>query len=680
MKCKFFNKLISLILVVSTLVSFSGFLSAYASDEVKKGYVTADDGLFVRKSPTTTKDNKLVHNGKNVMLYVGHEVSILETVDSDGDTNYKTWYHITFQYNGVELEGYVYSAYVRVVQTPSGDIELPEDVPDIYKEYIEEIAQVHPNWKFLFYDTGVEWSSLVSDDAQGDRMKSMIYKTFPLSYRSTETGCYNWATDSWIATDSGGWYHANDKTIFYYMDPRNFLNENNIFMFEALSYDENTQTIDGVERILKGTFMEGKTITDTSGNKISYAQAYMDAAKISGVSPFHLASRTVQEVGTNGSGSTSGVYPGYIGYYNYYNIQAVSGSNPIASGLKYASGVNASETEKSKYMLPWNSPYKAIVGGAKWIGNGYINNNQDTLYYQKFNVVNQNWNHQYMANITAPATESVNIKKTYLNLGIIDHSFTFIIPYYKNMPEKACELPDSSNASPNNWLSTLTVEGYNFDFSGSKTTGYSISVPNSVSYINISAQTVNSKASVSGSGKVSIKEGINHLKIVVTAENGDKRTYNLEVIRGKAEKIPLKSISLDKTTLTLSLGETQNLTVSYNPIDTTDDKSIIWSSSNSNVVKVENGKITAIGTGEALITAKVGNYSATCKIIVTDDYMLGDINNDGKVSAIDARNVLQYVAGIKTFDSRQLKCADVNNDGKITAYDARMILQIAAEM
>ena len=132
--------------------------------------------------------------------------------------------------------------------------------------------------------------------------------------------------------------------------------------------------------------------------------------------------------------------------------------------------------------------------------------------------------------------------------------------------------------------------------------------------------------------------------------------------------------------MTLSLGETQNLTVSYNPIDTTDDKSIIWSSSNSNVVKVENGKITAIGTGEALITAKVGNYSATCKIIVTDDYMLGDINNDGKVSAIDARNVLQYVAGIKTFDSRQLKCADVNNDGKITAYDARMILQIAAEM
>ena len=63
--------------------------------------------------------------------------------------------------------------------------------------------------------------------------------------------------------------------------------------------------------------------------------------------------------------------------------------------------------EKNKYMLPWNSPYKAIVGGAKWIGNGYINNNQDTLYYQKFNVVNKNWNHQYMANISAPALAAV---------------------------------------------------------------------------------------------------------------------------------------------------------------------------------------------------------------------------------------------------------------------------------
>jgi hypothetical protein len=50
------------------------------------------------------------------------------------------------------------------------------------------------------------------------------------------------------------------------------------------------------------------------------------------------------------------------------------------------------------------------------------------------------------------------------------------------------------------------------------------------------------------------------------------------------------------------------------------------------------------------------------------------------VTAIDARSVLQYAAGTKTLNSQQLKCADVNNDGKVTAFDARKILQIAAEI
>lgn len=596
MSCKFIKRLISLVLVISTLLSFSGFFVAHANSEIKKGYIN-DNNVFVRKSPTTTKDNKLKHNGSNIMLDSGHEVSIIETVDSDGDINYKTWHHIKFKYDGIEFEGYVYSAYVRVVQTPSGDIELPEDVPEIYKDYIAGIASAHPNWTFKFYDTGIEWSSLVSNDAQGDPKKSMIYKTFPLSYRSTESGCYNWATDTWIATDSGGWYHANDKTIQHYMDPRNFFNEENIFMFEALSYDEKTQTIDGVEKILKGSFMEGKTITATNGNKISYAQAYIDAAKISGVSPFHLASRTIQEVGPSGSGSTSGTYSGYYGYYNFYNIHAVSGNNPIASGLKYASGSGVSESEKAKYMLPWNSPYKAIVGGAKWIGDGYINNNQDTLYYQKFNVVNKNWNHQYMANITAPATEAAHIRKTYLNLGIIDHSFTFIIPYYRNMPEKACELPVASNASPNNWLTSLSIEGYKLDFDSAKTSGYSLSVPGDVSVIKISAKTVNSKATVIGVGNVSLKEGINHIRIDVKAENGDVRTYEIDVTRGKA----------------------------------------------------------------------------------VNNTLLGDINEDGKVTAIDARWALQVAAGQKTLSASQSKNADTNNDGKVTAIDARNILKMASQ-
>ncbi len=678
MKNSLFKNIISIMLVLSILMSFSCYFIVNAQDKI--GYIT-DDKIRVRTSPSTTPGdkNRLVHNGEYVMLNAGHEVTVLDTVDSPDDTNYPTWQHIEFNYNGVKLEGYVSARYVRVVNTPSGDVVLPEDVPEIYKEYIEKLVVSHPNWKFVFYDTGLEWSSLVSDDAQGDRMKSMIYYTFPLSYRSTESGSYNWKTDTWIASDSGGFYHANDQTILHYMDPRNFLNERNIFMFEALSFDEKTQTIEGVEKILKGSFMENKKITNTSGESVTYAQAYMDAAKISGVSPYHLASRTIQEVGVSGSGSTSGTFSGYAGYYNYYNIMAYSGSNPIASGLKYASGSGVSTAEKNKYMLPWNSPYKAIVGGAKWIGNGYINNNQDTLYYQKFNVVNKNWNHQYMANITAPATESVSIMNTYSKLGIIDNAFTFIIPYYRNMPKEATPLPEASNANPNNWLKTLKIDNYTIDFDPAKTSGYSIEIPSSVSKIKISATTVNSKATVKGTGEVSLNKGINHIKIDVTAENGSVRTYTIEVVRGDANSIPLNSISLNKTSLDMIVDDTYQLSVNYNPTDTTDDKTVVWSSSDESVVRVVNGKLTAVGKGEATITARVGSYTATCKVTVKDKFVVGDVNMDGKISAIDARYVLQHVAETRVLTEEQIKYSDINNDGKITAIDARGILKIASQ-
>lgn len=641
--------------------------------EVKSGYIT-DDGVRVRTSPTTLANNRLVHNGSNIMLYTGHRVEIIELVTSPDDTKYPSWYNIRFTYNSTQLEGYVCADYVKVVETPSGDVELPTDVPDIYKDYIEELLKWHPNWKFAFYDTGIEWSSLFEDDAQGARGKNVIYYTLPLSYRSTEPANYNWKTDTWISPESN-FYQASDETIMYYMDPRNFLNEQNVFMFECLSYDSDTQTIDGVEKIIDNSFMETATIKDTSGNSISYAEAYMQAAAISNVSPFHLASRTIQEVGTTGDNkSVSGKCKGYEGYYNFYNIMAHTGSE---DGLYYATGKSSSAEAKEKYMLPWNSQYKAIVGGAKWIGNGYINNNQDTLYYQKFNVVNKNWNHQYMANLTAPATESVHIYKTYENLGILDHSFTFIIPIFKNMPETAVPKPESNNFSPNNWLKSLEIKGYNLSFDGAKT-NYSLSVSKSVSSITVSATPVSSKSTVKGTGKISLNEGINHIRVNVTAENGDLRTYTIEVSRGETEKIPLKSISLNKTSLNLEKGSVDTLVVTYNPTDTTDDKTVTWSSSNNNVVTVSDGKITAVGKGEAVITAKVGSFTATCKVLVSENNKLGDVNLDGKINSLDARIVLQYSVGSRELNDNQLVYADVNCDGKISSLDARKILQKAA--
>lgn len=521
---RFSHKIVALVLCFSFIISMSCFFAVSAAET--NGVVSVSV-LNVRTGPGTNYD-KLVYNGKNVQLLSGQNVTVLDTVKSTSDEVYTSWHKIKFTYSGKELTGYVYEQSVKIYTMPDG-------VPDEYKSYIEEILKVHPNWKFVFYDTGIEWNSLFGTDAQGYVGRSLIAKSYPLSYRSTASGCYNWRTDAYIMQDAGGWYQANTKTIAYYMDPRNFLNVNDVFMFESLSYDKTTQTLDGVEKILDGSFMDGVKIKDTAGNSLTYAQTYIKAAEQTKVSPYHLASRTIQEVGRAGSNSVSGKKPGYEGLYNFYNIGASQGSDPIANGLRYASGVTSSDANKKKYMLPWNSQYKAIVGGAIWIGNGYINSQykQNTMYFQKFNTSGGNFGHQYMGNILAPLHEAKTIKKTYNELGILDKSFTFIIPYYRNMPKSACQLPAENNYNPNNWLKAFYVinDSTGKDlidgFDGAQTS-WNLGTVNAKT-LTVKATPVNSDAKVSGAGKITLKEGKNTIKVVVTAENGSKKTYSITV-------------------------------------------------------------------------------------------------------------------------------------------------------
>lgn len=675
MQNKVFKSVISVVLCLSMLFSFASYFAVSAATQT--GIVNGLGGyaLYVRTGPGTN-NSKLQHNGNEVKLYDGNSVTVLGTYNSENnDTSNPTWYKIQFSYSDTTLSGYVSAKYIEI-RTTTDDYEMPEGVPEIYKEYIENLLSLHPNWKFVFYDTGMNWEDLFTSTAQCALERSLIQNS-PISYRSTQSGAYNWRTDEWISLDAGGWYQANAQTIAYYMDPRNFLNESNVFMFEALSYDEKTQTIEGVEKILSGSFMDGVNIKNTDGKEISYAQAYIDAAEIAVVSPYHLASRTIQEVGKNGSGSTSGNYNStYKGYYNFYNIGASSGSDPIANGLKYASGVTSSEANITKYLLPWNTQYKAIVGGAKWISNGYINNNQDTLYYQKFDVVNKVW-HQYMQNIVAPYSESFSIKKTYSNLGILDNSFTFIIPFYRNMPTVACKLPDANNYSPNHWLSSLKIDNYNFDFDAGKTSGYSITVPSDVSSVKVSATTISSKAKVSGTGTIELNLGSNTIDVVVTAENGDKRTYTVNVIRKADNIVPLTGISLNKTSASMFTGDTLKLSVTYNPSNTTDNKSVSWSSSDKSVATVSNGTITAVGVGTATITAKVGAFTAICNVTVMSStkYVVGDIDADGSITIADALMIFKYKSGEIKLSDTQLKAADTDKNDKVELADALRIFK-----
>ena len=84
--------------------------------------------------------------------------------------------------------------------------------------------------------------------------------------------------------------------------------------------------------------------------------------------------------------------------------------------------------------------------------------------------------------------------------------------------------------SSNSYLSSLTIDGYELDSKFNKETlEYSVSVKEGTEKIKINAQLADSSAKVIGVGEVTVSEGINKFEIVVTAENGSKRIYKLNV-------------------------------------------------------------------------------------------------------------------------------------------------------
>ncbi len=150
-----------------------------------------------------------------------------------------------------------------------------------------------------------------------------------------------------------------------------------------------------------------------------------------------------------------------------------------------------------------------------------------------------------------------------------------------------------------------------------------------------------------------------------------------------ATGIPLKKLSFSKTNIQINNGATQRLSIVKDPINATSENTIIWSSSNTNIVEVNsNGTITAKKLGTATITAKTadGSKTATCNVTVKQpSYILGDVNEDGKVNTLDAVKILQYVAKKTTLTDNQKLAANTNRDGKVNTLDAVKILQYVAK-
>ena len=285
-----------------------------------------------------------------------------------------------------------------------------------------------------------------------------------------------------------------------------------------------------------GPGMDASSITDdntgaSNTSPLPTGQTYVDiimkAAAQTGVNPYVLGAMILQEQGTGKSGSISGKTAGYEGYYNFFNVGAfASGSmSAITRGLWYAS-------QSGSYGRPWNSIEKSIIGGATYYSENFLKNGQDTFYLKKFNVQGSNlYKHQYMTNVEGAAGEGAKLARAYTD-AMKKQALVFKIPVFNNMPETACAKP-TVNGSPNNKLSGITIDGYSLTPTFSKDTEkYDLVVDSSVSSVNIRATAIDSKATVSGAGTISLGSGTTIVKIVVKAENGDTRTYQVSIAKG----------------------------------------------------------------------------------------------------------------------------------------------------
>lgn len=228
-----------------------------------------------------------------------------------------------------------------------------ETFPESYQKCLKELKQLHPNWNFEAYYTGIDWNDLIKNETGSTLHKRNVV---PASYSNV------WKCNKCEAYK--GWTCASDNAVKYFIDPRNFLDEIHIFEFEELSFNEKIHTLESVEKSVQGTFLKNSVTYYDEQIKQNvtktYSQIILEAAKHTNMSPFHIKSKIIQEVGVQGSASVSGAYKGYEGLYNFFNYGAYDTGDPIANGLEFAK-------EKG-----WTTPYKAIMGGAELIGNAYI--------------------------------------------------------------------------------------------------------------------------------------------------------------------------------------------------------------------------------------------------------------------------------------------------------------------
>lgn len=333
--------------------------------------------------------------------------------------------------------------------------------PPSYAIKLEKLSEAYPAWRFTPLNitamNGTYTFSYVLSRETEDPETNLVPPSATYSkFRDNSLG----------AIYDGGWYSADDWAVEYFLDPRNFLDGERIFMFEDIGGAMSVAEAESIcASILRGTFMEDLMLSN--GKTVARYLAEIGAEL--GISAPFLAARVRLEQGVGGSPLSSGgcgtvlaeyyankvqrderglvaapssghsewELKSYNGLYNFFNIGA-SGTglfNIYLNGMKEAK--KGTPTKISEWgSAEWNTDWKGLYGGAERLKTKYVDDFQNTLYLQKFNVdprSRRNFWGQYMQNVMGAYTESASVSAAYGAAGIKSRGFSFLIPVYSGM-------------------------------------------------------------------------------------------------------------------------------------------------------------------------------------------------------------------------------------------------------
>lgn len=294
-----------------------------------------------------------------------------------------------------------------------------------YDDELQKIRLSYPNAEFVFFETDIDFIEFVNAQYNENNPvpKAEDYTKYGNEanpFVETNDDIIKRRGSNGIKLKDGNFYLSTYEGVEYYVNPKTYLDKMGIFAFYCMKSSKKSATLSTAKQLLRNTYFDQEEKID------SYAQAFVDASIESNMDLAYIVSKCIIEAGAGTKGHCSklcsGVEVDGVMCYNMYGINANDG-NATNSGAEYA------------FSQGWSSQEVAIIEGAKWINEKYVLKNQDTLYKQRFNIIEYinsgTISGQYASDISMAYTKGKEIYKKSYDMLKNEH-LIFEIPIYNN--------------------------------------------------------------------------------------------------------------------------------------------------------------------------------------------------------------------------------------------------------